>query len=305
MNKDFNTIKTNVGTKIQDTSAAMATIIGTFANKRYFQILRAINWQNIEYDYTFTTVSGTQNYALPDDFGKEISVRDTTTGVELAQVDYQYLVTTYPDEVTDSGSPARYVIYEDVVKTQPTSSSALTIVSSSSADTTQTILVRGITGGIETTESVTLTGATPANTTNSYTRIKGISKSAVTTGKITITSNSAAVTQTVMAPKVTESRYKLIKLHYVPTEALVISVPYIVKPLPMTEANDYPCLDIADLIEIGAESDAWFYKRQGSKAVGKDTMFNIELQQYIFDRENQPNMVITFKPVTYNQDSLY
>jgi hypothetical protein len=305
MNKDFNTMKTNVGTRIQDTSAAMATIIGTFLNKRYFQVLRAINWQNVDYDYTFTTVSGTQNYALPDDFGKEISVRDTTTGVELARVDYQDLVTTYPDEVTDSGSPARYVIYEDVVKAQPTSSSALAIASSSTADTTQTILIRGITGGVETTESVTLTGTTTANSTNSYTRIKGISKSATTTGSVTITSNSAAVTLSVMAPKVTESRYKLMKLHYVPTTSLVISVPYIIKPMPMTEVNDYPCLDIADLLEIGAESDAWFYKRQGSKAVGKDTMFNIELQQYIFDRENQPNMVITFKPVTYNRDSLY
>ena len=305
MNKDFLTMKTNVGTRIQDTSASMATIIGTFLNKRYFQVLRAINWQNVDYDYEFTTVSGTQNYALPDDFGKEISVRDTTTGVELARVDYQDLVTTYPDEVTDSGSPARYVIYEDVVQAQPTAASVLAIVSSSSADTTQTILVRGITGGVETTESVTLTGATPANTTNSYTRIKGISKSATTTGSVTITSNSAAVTLTVMAPKVTESRYRLIKLHYVPTTSLVISVPYIIKPMPMTETNDYPCLDIADLLEIGAESDAWFYKRQGSKAIGKDTMFNIELQQYIFANESQPNQVITFKPVTYNQDSLY
>lgn len=298
-------MKSNVGGRVQDTSTAFATIIGTFLNKRYFQVLRAINWNNINYDYTFDTVSGTQNYVLPDDFGKEVSVRDSTTGVELAGVDYSYLITNYPDEITDTGSPARYVIYEDVVKAQPTSASALAIVSSSSSDTTQTILIRGITGGAETTELVTVTGVTAANTTNSYTRIKGISKSAVTTGKITITSNSAAVTNTVMPPKITESRFKLIKLHYVPTTALTISMPYIIKPMPMTEANDYPCIDIADLIEIGAEADSWFYKRQGSKATAKDTMFNVELQQYIFDQENQPNMVNAFKPVTYNKDNLY
>lgn len=298
-------MKTNVGQKIQDTSASMATLIGTFLNKRYFQVLRAINWNNIDYDYTFNTVSGQQNYALPDDFGKEVAARDSTTGLQLSRVDYSDLVGNYPDSITDGGDVGRYTIYEDVVQEQPTSTSVLAIVSSSASDTTQTILVRGITGGVETTESVTLTGTSSVNTTNSYTRIKGISKSAVTTGKVTVTSNSAAVTQTVMAPKVTESRLKIIKLHYVPTTVVVISLPYIIKPLPMTENNDYPIMDIADLLETGAESDAWFYKRQGSKAVGKDTMFNIELQQYIFDNENDPNLVITFKPATYNSDRLY
>jgi hypothetical protein len=305
MSKDFTTMKGNVGTRIGDTSSPTATIIGTFLNKRLFQVLRSINWNNVDWDYTFTTASGTQNYVLPDDFGKEVSARDTTTGVELARVDYQELVTNYPDAVSDSGSPARYVIYEDVVKAQPTSSSALAIASSSTADTTQIILIRGISGGVEVSESVTLTGTTVANTTNSYTRVKGISKSAVTTGKITITSNSAAVTVAVLAPSVTEARYKLIKLHYVPTSALVISLPYITKPMPMINNNDYPVIDVSDLIEIGAESDAWFYKKQGAKASAKETQFAVELQQYIFDKENQPNQVIQFNPVTYDKDSLY
>jgi hypothetical protein len=75
--------------------------------------------------------------------------------------------------------------------------------------------------------------------------------------------------------------------------------------MPMTENNDYPVIDIADLLEIGAESDAWFYKRQGSKAVGKDTMFNIELQQYIFANEFETNKVIQFIPGTFNRDLLF
>ena len=305
MNKDFLTITTNVGNRVQDPSSTFATVIKTFVNKRYFQILRAINWQNINYDYTFDTVGGTQNYVLPDEFGKEISARDTSNGLELSAYDYQNLATDYPDGVSDEGSVARYIIYEDTVKAQPTASSALAIVSSSTADTTQSILVRGISGGVELTETVTLNGTTPANTANSYTRVKGISKSAVTAGKVTVTSNTGAVTLTVLPPKVTESRYKLIKLHYVPITAITISLPYIIKPLPMTENNDYPIIDIADLIEIGAEADAWFYKRQGNKASARETMFGVELQQYIYDKENQPNVVTQFRPTTYNKDNLY
>jgi hypothetical protein len=281
----------------------MATIIGTFVNKRYFQILRSINWQNINYDYTFDTVSGTQNYVLPDDFSKEISARDSTNGIELRRIDYQELATLYPDDIDSSGSVSKYTIYEDVVKAQPASALAITMVSSSSADTTQTVLVRGISGGVETTTSVTLTGTSTATTTVTYTRIKGISKSATTTGTVTV--SAGAVEIAVLAPKITEARYKLIKLHYVPTSVITISLPYIIKPLPMTETNDYPVLDIADLIEIGAEADAWFYKRQGSKATAKETQFGVELQQYIFDKENQPNEVIQFRPITYDKDNLY
>jgi len=305
MNKDFNTMKTEVGQRIQDSSAAMATIIGTFLNKRMFQVLRTINWGNVDYDYTFTTVSGTQNYVLPDDFGKEISARDATNGLEIAKTDYPTLVNNFAGEVDDSGTVGRYVIYEDTVQAQPSASSVLAIVSSSSADTTQTILVRGISSGVEITETVTLTGTSSANSANSYTRVKGISKSAVTTGTVTVTANSAAVTVATLAPKTTEARYKLIKLHYVPTTAIVISLPYSIQPMPMTEANDYPCIDIADLIEIGAEADSWFYKRQGAKATAKETQFNLELQQYIFNKENNPNEVVTFKPVTYSKDNLY
>jgi hypothetical protein len=308
MNKDFNTMVTNVGTRVQDTTTPFATILKPLINKRYFQVLRVINWQNIRYDYTFDTVAGTQDYVLPDDFGKEISVRDTTNGLELGSYDYQKLVTDYPDEVEDSGSVARYIITEEVVKEQPTSTSVVSMVSSSSADTTQSILIRGITGGIETTELVLLTGTSTnplAHSTNSYTRIKGISKSAITTGSVTLTTNSATVQLAVLPPKVTESRYKIMKLHYVPTTTIEISVPYIIKPLPLVENNDYPTLDIADLIEMGAEADAWRYKRQGTKASACESLYEVELQRYIFDKENQPNVVNQFIPVTFDKDNLY
>jgi hypothetical protein len=305
MNKDFLTIVGNCGARVQDTSSAFATIIKAFVNQRYFKVLRAINWQNINYAYTFDTVASTQDYVLPDDFSKEVSARDTTNGTELSPVDFEELVRYYPDAVADAGTVERYVILEDTVKAQPTSASTISVVSSSASDTTQTILIRGISSGVETSESVTLTGTTPAVSTNSYTRVKAISKSAVTVGKITLTSNSSAVSIAVMAPKVKESRYKLIKLHYVPSSVITVSLPYITKPLPLTEDNDYPVLDIADLIEIGAEADAWRYKRQNAKAQAMEVLFATELQNYIWDKENQPNKITQFSPTTFDKNQLF
>ena len=301
MNKTFTVLKANIGAECQDTSTAFGTIIGRFVNRRYFQILRAINWQGINSAYTFNTVSGTQRYVLPDDFGKEISCTDTTTDTELSKMTLEKLYEVYAD-ISSSGTVERYAIVEDCVQAQPSAASKLAIVSSSVSDTTQTLFIRGIVSGAETYESVTLTGDTPVNSANSYTRIKGISKSAATAGYVTITSNSAAVTNALIPMETLETNYKIAVLHYVPATILTVAMPYIIKPMPLSQDYDYPIIDIGDLIELGALADCWRYKRQFGKAQTMEVMFNQQLQEYIFDKENQPNMVHQFEPTVFNRD---
>jgi len=303
MNKTFTTIKTNVGAEVQDTSSAFDTILGRFVNRRYFQILRAINWQNVQPDYTFDTVAGTQRYVLPDDFGKEVSCTDITNDIGLSKTTLEKLFEDYKD-IAVSGTVERYCIIEDCVKEHPSEASVLTIVSSSSADTTQTIFVRGISDGVETYESVTLTGTSDATTTNEYTRIKGISKSAVTAGYVTIDSNSAAKTQAIISPETLDTRYKIIVLHYIPSSTYTIAIPYIINPMPLSQDYDYPVLDIGDLLEIGTLADAWRYKKQFAKAQTMEILFNQQLQEYIFAKENQPNQVHQFIPEPYDRDGL-
>jgi hypothetical protein len=303
--RTFTTMLANVGAEVQDTSLPFRTIIKEFINRRYFQILRSINWKHITPDYTFDTVAGTQEYILPSDFYKAINVRDTTNGFELAASDLQQLLSDFPDEFTDSGSPARYYILEDNIQEQPTAASVVAVVSSSASDTTQTVRVRGISSGVEKTETVTLNGVTPQNSTFSYTRLLGISKSAVTVGAVTCTTNAAAVTNATLGPETVVSFVKKIGLHYVPGSVYTISVPYIRKPLPLIEDSDYPVSDFCDLIELGSRADAWRYKRQGAKASDCESRFEVELQRYIWDQENEPNAIVQFRPTTYNQDNLY
>ena len=83
MNKSFSTMKTNIGRKVMDTSSTFATELGKYINKVYTDILRAVNWEYIRTNYTVSAVAGTQDYALPEDFGKELYVHDDTNGVEL------------------------------------------------------------------------------------------------------------------------------------------------------------------------------------------------------------------------------
>lgn len=298
-------MKTNVANEVQDTSTAMKALIGTYLNNRYFQVLRAINWMTVRNDYTVTTSAGTQEYVLSDDFGKELAVVDDTTQKEITKIDYQLMIMEYPSTYSTQGTVKNYYIREDLIKAQPTSASALAIVSSSASDTTQVVLVRGISSSSEITEEVTLNGATPAATTNSFTRIKAISKSAVTVGTVTITSNSGAVTNAVLVPEVLETRYKFIGFYSVPSSAQTVRVPYTVKPLPMTEDYDYPVIDIADLLEDGAKADAWRYKKMFAKAGVFETLFAAHLDEFIWDNHNDPNRVYQFMPSTFNKENLY
>jgi len=303
MNKNFGTIKSNIGSDVQDTSTAFATIIGRYINRRYFQVLRSINWENIQPDYTFDTTVGTQRYVLPSDFRKEISCTDTTNDTEISRFSLQELYSTYKD-LTTSGTVERYAITEECVQNQPTSASVLAIVSSSASDTTPIVFIRGISGGVEVSESVTVTGTTPVNTTNSYTRIKAISKSAASVGKITITSNSSAVTNAVIAPEELEGRYKIAILHYKPAEVITIAMPYIIQPLPLSNAYDIPVLDMADLIEIGATADAFRYKKQFQKASVMEALFTSHLADYIWDKENNSNGINLFAPEVFDRDNI-
>jgi len=305
MNKSYSQLKTNVGAEVQDTSSAFETITGRFINRRYFQILRAINWKEINVTHTLTMVSGTQNYVLPDDFYKPVSAYDTTNSVKIQLIDLDELYRNYGSEITSTGSVERGVIYDDFVQAQPTSASVLTFTSDSASDTSITVQVRGISDSVETYEEITLNGTSDVNTANSYTQIRGISFSAARVGKVTVTSNSAAVTNAAIPREWLETRYKLFKVHYVPTATATIDLPYIVKPFPLTQTYDYPRLDIADLIELGAIADAWKYKRQFQKAQYYELMFTQQLAEFIFDQENQSGRVQQFAPTTYDKDNLY
>ena len=302
MNKTFLDMQNNVAYEVQDTSTALKTIIKGYLNNRYFQVLRSLNWNCTEPDYSFDTVAGTQDYSLPDDFGKPICVHDDTNNAELAEKEWSVVCSEYPGDTDGSGTVERYSILELPVMAQPSSASVLACVSSSASDTAVTLLVRGISGGVEVNETVSLNGLTPVNTTNQYTRIKAISKNTASVGKVTLTSNSAAVTVAVMPPKMTTAYYKVMRLHYVPSSVITIKCPYIIRPQQMIEDYDYPVIDIADMIELGAKADTWRYKRQFQKGSVFEAQFTVALADHAWDKENKSNQITQFVPQMYSRD---
>lgn len=303
MNRTFSDMKTNVGNNVQDTSSAMATIIGVYLNNFYFDLLRRFNFfeQNIR-TQTITTVAGTKDYALNDDFHKEVYIRDGTNKAQLSRITLQQFIDDYNDTMDSSGTPDKYLILNSPVKAQPSATSVLAIISTSTSDT-GTLKIRGISSGIEVAEDVTLTGTSSVNSANSYTEILQLTFGTALVGKVTITSNSAAVTVATVKAGTKDYRVKILRLHYTPSGIITITVPYIKRVLPLSDTNDVPIIDCADILELGATEQAWRYKRQFAKAQEFERLKEIAISNFIWDEENQVNQIHEFKPAAYSRET--
>jgi len=303
MNKIFYDIVTNVCNEVQDTSTAFREIVKQYVNKRYAKIKRYINWEDIYPDYSLTTVAGTQDYAMNDDFAKPLSVYDTTSNQELSFVRAEDLARDYGTTLTTSGTVLHYTLYNSAVRLQPSSAVTVSVVSSSASDASSpAVVIRYInSSGCEVVETLTLTGTVAVSTTATVSRILGISKP-VTVGSITV--SSTAGTHAILCPYAKTAQCVIMRLHQIPTQALTIKIPYYRKNMELYDNYDYPVLDLGDLIESGAKADAWKYKKQFAKAQVFELEFSQDLERYIFDQENKTDRVPQFVPATFNRNDL-
>ena len=298
MNKNFKNIYENVGSNIQDTSSAMETLCKRFVNEVYFDALRRVNHQSINRDYSFTAT--TQDNVLPSDFSKELAVYDATNKITINKTSQENEIDGNVSSISSSGSISGYAILDLPVRVQPSSAATPSFVSSSASDNTQTLFVRGISDDVEVTETITLNGTTAVDAINSYSRYKAITKSSATVGKITGTHGSDTIV--VMGQDDIDYRVKVMRLYAAPAQATVINVPYIIKPMPMSSDYDVPIIDIADIIELGATSRAFQYKRQGAKASDYKKLYEQGIINIIWDMENQPNDAHIFTIGQYTRD---
>ena len=303
-NRTLTVMKNNVANAVQDTSTSMLALIQNYINDRLKEIYSRMKLQGyLRTDYSLTTTSGTEDYVLPQDFDTELTVLDTTNKRALTRIDIQQNVAGFPSQINDTGTTTHYLILDKTTLTQPTSASTISVSSSSASDTTQTVFIKGYdSNGYEDYESIALTGTTPVVSTKTYSRLKTISKSAATTGTVTLTSNSGAVTNAVLSRQMLDYRIKVIRFVQIPNQAMVIEINYIPGFMELNQTYDYPIFDCADILEAGATSDALRYKRRYSQAADFDIIFEKRLANLIFNNEAQPNKVQLFSPRPYRRE---
>lgn len=297
-------MKSNVGTDIQDTSVSMLSLIGEYLNDRLVEILRRLNLLNTSrVGYSFSTSAGVEDYVMPDDFGKEISVYDKTNLRPLGRMDIQEWIRDFGTTQDVAGAVFNYLILDSPVKLQPSSAGTVTVVSSSASDTSGPVVyVKGILAdGTEDYETITLTGTSNATGTKSFARILMLSKSGVTVGAITVTRGSD--TLAVMARNRQASRYKIMRLISIPVGASTIELSYLQKIIQLSQDYDYPTVECEDVMEAGAKADGWRFKRQFAKAAEFEGIFEKRLANLAWDYENQPNQSHKFNPIPYSRET--
>lgn len=304
MNRLFTTMIGNVGANIQDTTNPMQTVIKTYLNDIYFDLLKRVNFQDIDDDYSFPTVAGTQDYILPRNFGKEVYVLDSTNKIPLRPTTHQQLINDSPDSISTSGQPLQYLILTKPVRNSPSSLSTLSVYSESASDTSQAVRVKGLdTNGTQVEETLNLNGTTPQVSTYSYTEVLSITKSAISVGRVIVTANAGAVTVAVLAPADLAYFENVVRLHCVPNGVVTVKMPYIRRPYPLSNDYDQPIIDCADVLELGATMKAWRYKRQFQKASEYERQYERAIDTLVWDKENSFNQPHYTLPQAYPRNN--
>lgn len=221
---------------------------------------------------TITTVASTEFYQLPRDLDEVFIIRQTDTPKKLR---------FYPDEIfykavpnpTATGNPRIYRLWEEEgISTRLTTADTITIVSSSTSDTTQKVSIVGYNAnGFIQSEELSLNGTTTVNGTLTYAANMPIriSKSANTVGYITVKEASGATNLVILGQEERSPRFKVVGLYPIPDAAITLYLEYYTRIRRLVNDTDVP--DIDDkwtwVIRLGGLAKVYQYQ-------GKEGLFN-------------------------------
>lgn len=286
-------MKTNVGNMIQDTGSSMATIIERLINDRYRDAWRRCLWSEaINNDYTITLVADQTTYDLPEDFEEELFVADLNDGLELKKYQsntwWKQRTPAYSGGSISSGTSKRYVILKEkiksdntgfgVIKFDPTPNNTHTIAMPYKRRCLDLISVSG-TATTDTTNKVIDSEATfitdllvrpghiVENTSdNIFSRV------------VSVDSNTQLTCESDVCPDGDES-YEIFTS---PTIS-----------------------DIEWIIELGAISDAWAYKKQFQKSDYYLNKYEMELRRRISQERYKINQLYQMISESYKVKGIY
>lgn len=236
-------------------------------------------WSFNRRKHTFATVASTENYQLPRDVVEIGFIRQTATPQRIRFIPDEIFYEYIPNP-TATGNPKWYRMWEEEgVSTRLSTDDRVKVVSSSSSDGSSfTVKVVGYsTTGFLQSETLTLNGTTAIEGTLTYDagREIKVSKSAATTGNITLSEYTAGTTLVVLAPEERVARFKVISLYPIPSSAITIYLEYFTRLRLLTHDTDVPDIDEKwiNIICLGAQAKVYMYQN-------KEGLFNTTQSLY-------------------------
>jgi hypothetical protein len=294
-NDTFRRIQVRAQALVQNTSTSTANAndllpkVKDWCRSRYDRILRAFPWPELIRSYNLSVTASTRDYALQTDVESIIKIWDTTNGNELIEKDIQDHIRFTANRLevvgnVQTGQPDTYVqIGSKSVSALLSIADKVQVLSSSASDVTP-MLVRiiGVVSGMRLGESLTLTGVTAVDSTNTYDANTEFTVSVGTTdGTLqdlagVVTLREKTTTSNVLAKIAPGDRaplYRWIRLSPTPAAALTAQVWYKVRWLPLVNDNDIPIIPCANELVEGIVSDALWEDGQENAAVAQDQKF--------------------------------
>lgn len=228
--------------------ASAATTSSTYVNitaalkQAHVQRLTEDAWKFMLWpsEVSLTMVANQQVYSLHSEFLRPYTMRNTTRRTWMIETPSRNLPSDAIDVDQDVNTDRFTLWGRSAVSAQPSSASVITISSSSASDTTaaKAITIMGDTATGVTTESITPNGVTPVAGTTSFTNILEVTKGAAWVGTLTMTSNSAAVTNLNLFPTEYGRSYPTLQLLYLPTVGEIVKYRFYRKPKELSSNND-------------------------------------------------------------------
>lgn len=287
--KTFAECKTYLGSAVRETDTNTITLFGSFLNLTLEEMHTAHPWNSLRRKQTFDTVANQEDYNLDEEVDRIALVRQIATPHKLWYLPdhlfYQYVPNP---ENRGSAVPHFYRLWEETGFTTNLAAADTVYVSSTSNSdgaTFTVVLVGRDSNGLVVTESFTLNGLTAVTSATTFASagLFQVSKSAATTGTITVYRTTGATVLARMSPAETAPRSKRISLYPIPSSAVTTYVEYYERLRLLVNDADVPQMDHQwhwVLLE-GALAKCWDYKQNAAAFLQHQTLFESGLRQMI------------------------
>jgi len=318
MNNDtFKRIQVRAQALLQNTSTSTTNAndllpkVKEWANYRYDRILRSFPWNEIVRSYNQSIVASTRDYALDRQVESIIKMWDTTNGKEITAMDLRDHIrfvapvlevagnvqTGVPDQYIDIGSKSVKLLLTQATKVQ--------VVSTSASDITPKIIrIVGPVSGVEVAEDIILTGATGADSTNTYDSGSELTISAGTNnGTLSDLAGVVSIKETatltnilaVLAPEERSPLYRWVRLSATPASNATYQIWYKKKWRKLVNDTDIPIIPCANEIVEGIVADALMEDGQTTEFQLQDARFE-KLVAELWSSQKPRNLIKMMTP---------
>src|SRR3990167_2608047 len=246
--RTFDQLRDNIASTFRDTQ--IATLIDNALNLALAEVWNAYPWTCARRKTTFSTVTSQEDYNLDEEIDRIILIRQRTSPQKLLYVpDHLFYALEPAPEDQGTGVPRYYRLWEETgFSTNLAAADTIAVLSSSTADGSSfkvVIVGRESTNNLIVSEEITLNGTTAVTSANTYAAsgLMSCSKSARTTGTITVRRTTGSTTLALLAPEDLAPRLKRLSLFPIPSSAITMNVEYLERLRYLVNDADVPQTD--------------------------------------------------------------